>query len=314
MREYLNLLQDVLIKGTERNDRTGVGTRAVFGRQMRFDLSHGFPAVTTKKLAFRSVIAELIWFLRGSQDINELRKLNCRIWDDNVDSSHWKPHQKFIGDAGRTYGVQWRRWRGADGREIDQLKKIIDWIKTNPHTRRMLVTAWNPAELDVSYDPENPRVALSPCHVLFQFFVDDDKLSLQMYQRSADLFLGVPFNIASYSLLLHIMAVITGLKTGEFIHVLGDTHIYRNHLEQVQEQLKRTPLNPPTLILNKNFSAMRNIGELDLFFDDFMKKIDSIWKIENAETAKIKVSEALDSIARLEGYESHPAIKAKMAA
>lgn len=313
MREYLNLLQDVLENGTERNDRTGIGTRAVFGRQMRFDLSRGFPAITTKKLAFRSVLAELIWFLRGSQDVNELRKLNCRIWDDNVAASHWKPHQKFTGDAGRIYGVQWRHWRGADGREIDQLKKIINWIKTNPHTRRMIITAWNPAELDAGYNPESPRVALSPCHVLFQFFVDGDKLSLQMYQRSADLFLGVPFNIASYSALLHIIAAITGLKPGEFIHVLGDTHIYQNHFEQVKEQLKRTPFNPPILVLNKNFSAMRDIDELDLFFEDFMKQIDSIWNTQDAETAKIKVSEALDSIARLEGYENHPAIKAKMA-
>ena len=166
MKQYLDLLEDILENGKDRGDRTGTGTRAVFGRQMRFDLGKGFPAVTTKRLAFRTMLAELIWFLQGSQDVRELRKLGCYIWDGNVEADYWKPHAAFEGDAGRIYGVQWRNWRGEGGKEVDQLKKIVTWIKRNPTTRRMLITAWNPAELDASYDPDDPKVALCPCHVL----------------------------------------------------------------------------------------------------------------------------------------------------
>lgn len=301
MKQYLELLEDILKNGTDRDDRTGIGTRAVFGRQMRFDMKDGFPAVTTKRLAFRAVLAELLWFLRGSRDVRELQKLNCRIWDANVEADYWKPHAEFEGDAGRIYGVQWRKWRGADGREVDQLARIIRWLKEKPTTRKMLITAWNPAEMD--YEMQNPpKVALCPCHVLFQFFVADGKLSLQMYQRSCDVFLGVPFNIASYSLLLHIIAAMTGLKAGEFIHVLGDTHIYKNHFNQVREQLGREPYQLPTLKLSQAFSSMKGVEDLDAFLEDVFQRAE-----------KNEANTLLDKIASLENYKHHPPIKAEMA-
>lgn len=273
MQQYLDLLKDVLKNGDKRMDRTGVGTRAVFGRQMRFDLSKGFPAVTTKKLAFDPVKAELIWMISGSSDVKELQKLGCHIWDANAEADYWKPKAKFEGDLGRVYGVQWRSWNSPDGKVIDQLKDVIERIKSNPTDRRLIVTAWNPGELD--------QMALPPCHMFSQFFVEEEKyLSLQMYQRSADMFLGVPFNIASYSLMLSMVAQVTGLVLKEFIHVLGDTHIYENHVEQVKEQLRREPYNLPKLWLNPE------IKDIDKFTMEDIKLID---------------------------YKYHPKIKAKMA-
>lgn len=272
MRQYLKALEYVLNNGTDRPDRTGVGTRAVFGLQMRYKMSDGFPAVTTKKLIFNSVKAELLWFLKGSSDINELHKLGSHIWDANYQAPYWKPKARFEGDVGRIYGVQWRKWQGPDGKVVDQLSNVIEKIKATPYDRRLIVTAWNPGEIE--------KMVLPPCHILFQFFVANNKLSLQMYQRSCDMFLGVPFNIASYSLLLHMVAQVTNLEPYEFIHTLGDAHIYLNHFEQVKTQLKRKPLPLPKLWLNPK---IRNI-------DDF--KMEDI---------------------KLLNYHHHPAIKAKMA-
>ena len=254
MRQYLRVLRYVLENGDDRPDRTGVGTRAVFGMQLRYNMNDGFPAVTTKKLAFNLVKAELLWFLSGSSDIKELQEMGCHIWDANARAPYWKPKAKFEGDVGRIYGVQWRRWRACpSGKTIDQLSEIIQRIKTNPYDRRLVVTAWNPGELE--------EMVLPPCHMIFQFFVSRGKLSLHMYQRSCDMFLGVPFNIASYSLLLHIVAQITNLKPGEFIHTLGDTHIYLNHFTQVKKQLERKPFPLPMLWLN---SKIRNIDEFKM--------------------------------------------------
>ncbi len=272
MRQYLDLLREILEHGVDRDDRTGVGTRAVFGRQMRFDMADGFPAITTKKLAFRSMAAELLWFLRGSRDVKELQRLGSRIWDANAEAEYWKPRAEFDGDVGRIYGVQWRSWRTPDGREIDQLKQVIQQIRENPVSRRHIVTAWNPGEID--------QMALPPCHILFQFFVADGTLSLHMFQRSCDMFLGVPFNIASYSLLLHMIARVTDLEPGEFVHTLSDAHIYHNHFDQVSEQLDREPYPLPTLELNPAITAI----------DDF----------------------TMDDIA-LPDYRHHPAIQAPMA-
>lgn len=273
--QYLDLLQKILDKGSDRMDRTGVGTRALFAEQMRFNMEEGFPALTTKKLAFKAVKSELLWLIEGSNSDERLKELNGTektIWTANAESDYWKPKAKFPGDMGRIYGVQWRAWRKPDGSTVDQLAEAIDKIKNNPSDRRILVTAWNPGELE--------EMALPPCHMFYQFFVADDKLSLFMHQRSCDVFLGVPFNIASYSLLLHMVAHVTGLKPYEFIHSLGDVHIYNNHFEQVKEQISREPLNPPTLWLNPD-----------------VKDIDSF---------------TMDDI-KLEGYESHPPIKAEMA-
>lgn len=272
MKQYLQTLQYVLDNGSDRQERTGVGTRAVFGMQQRYDLSKGFPAVTTKKLAFNQVKAELLWFLTGSSDNTELNKLGCHIWDANANAPYWKPKARFEGDLGRVYGVQWRSWQKPNGEFVDQLKEVIQRIKTNPTDRRLIVTAWNPGELD--------QMALPPCHVFFQFFVDNGTLSLQMYQRSNDLFLGVPFNIASYSLLLSMVAQVTNLKPAEFIHVMGDTHIYLNHFEQVKTQLARKPYKLPKLWLNPK------IKNIDDFTMDDIKLID---------------------------YKHHPGIKAPMA-
>ncbi|MEN5144706.1 thymidylate synthase [Brevundimonas diminuta] len=228
--QYLNLLRDILDNGVRRDDRTGTGTLGVFGRQMRFDLSKGFPLLTTKKLHTRSIFIELLWFLRGETNIAWLKENGVRIWDEWADAN---------GDLGPVYGKQWRSWAAPDGRSIDQIQKLLHGLKTNPNSRRHIVSAWNPADVD--------DMALPPCHCLFQFFVADGKLSCQLYQRSADVFLGVPFNIASYALLTHMLAKVVGLEPGDFVHTFGDAHLYLNHLEQAQLQLTRAPLPLPTL-------------------------------------------------------------------
>lgn len=233
MKQYLDLLDFVLKNGVEKKDRTGTGTISVFGYQMRFNLEEGFPVMTTKKLHLRSIIHELLWFLKGDTNIKYLNDNKVTIWDEWADSS---------GDLGHIYGYQWRSWPTGDGRHIDQISQVIESIKKNPDSRRHLVSAWNVGELD--------KMALPPCHIMFQFYVANGRLSCQMYQRSADIFLGVPFNIASYSLLLLMVAQVTGLKTGEFIHTFGDAHIYLNHIDQVKLQLTRTPFPLPQMVLN----------------------------------------------------------------
>jgi thymidylate synthase len=263
MRQYLDLMERVLSEGVEKRDRTGVGTRSIFGHQLRFDLARGFPLVTTKKLHLKSIIYELLWFLRGDTNVKYLDDHGVTIWDDWADEN---------GDLGPVYGRQWRSWPTPEGGSIDQMADVVEQIRRNPDSRRLIVTAWNPGE--------NDRMALSPCHCLFQFYVADGALSCQLYQRSADVFLGVPFNIASYALLTLMVAQVRGLKPGAFIHSFGDTHLYLNHLEQARLQLTRSPRPLPTLQLN---SAVK-----DLFafrYEDFT----------------------------LEGYEPHPHIKAAVA-
>lgn len=233
MQQYLELLDRVLTTGTEKSDRTGTGTRSVFGHQMRFDLAEGFPLVTTKKLHTRSIIHELLWFVAGDTNIAYLNENGVSIWNEWADES---------GELGPVYGKQWRSWQAADGRVIDQLTDVVEQIKTNPNSRRLIVTAWNPADIG--------QMALPPCHLLFQFYVADGRLSCQLYQRSADVFLGVPFNIASYALLLMMVAQVTGLESGEFVHTLGDAHLYDNHLEQAKTQLAREPRPLPTMTLD----------------------------------------------------------------
>lgn len=233
MRQYLQLLAHVLEHGVEKGDRTGTGTRSVFGWQMRFDLSEGFPLVTTKKLHLRSIVHELLWFLRGDTNIAYLRDNQVKIWDEWADAE---------GQLGPVYGHQWRHWQGPDGREFDQMQWLLDEIRRNPDSRRLIVSAWNVADLS--------QMALPPCHAFFQFHVAAGKLSCQLYQRSADLFLGVPFNIASYALLTHMIAQACGLGVGDFVHTLGDAHLYVNHLEQAREQLTRSPRPLPRLVLN----------------------------------------------------------------
>ena len=233
MRQYLDLLRHVLDHGTDRSDRTGTGTRSVFGYQMRFDLAQGFPVLTTKKLHLKSIIHELLWFLAGDTNIKYLNDNGVTIWDEWADAN---------GDLGPVYGAQWRSWPTRDGGEIDQIANLLIQLRKNPHSRRLIVSAWNPEEVD--------KMALPPCHCLFQFYVSDGRLSCQLYQRSADIFLGVPFNIASYALLTMMVAQVTGLKPGDFIHTLGDAHIYSNHFDQAREQLTRTPKPLPTLWIN----------------------------------------------------------------
>jgi thymidylate synthase len=263
VREYHDLLRLVLENGSERMDRTGVGTISVFGAQARFDLRENFPALTTKKLHLKSIIYELLWFLRGETNTRYLNEHGVSIWDEWADEN---------GDLGRVYGAQWRDWHGANGARVDQIKKVIEQIKTNPQSRRLLVSAWNPSEIE--------QTALPPCHVLFQFYVNDGELSCQLYQRSADLFLGVPFNIASYSLLTLMMAQVCGLRPGEFVHTFGDLHLYLNHIDQAREQLSRECRPLPTMRLNP---AVKNIE--DFRFEDF----------------------------QLLNYDPHPSIKAPIA-
>ena len=263
MTNYLELLRHIKENGTDKTDRTGTGTRSVFGYQMRFDLSQGFPLVTTKKLHLKSIIYELLWFLKGDTNIKYLKDNGVSIWDEWADEN---------GDLGPVYGAQWRSWQGANGKTIDQITEVIDQIKKNPDSRRLIVSAWNVAEI--------PNMALAPCHAMFQFYVADGKLSLQRYQRSADVFLGVPFNIASYALLRMMMAQVCDLEVGEFVHTFGDVHIYNNHFEQVEKQLSREPKSLPTIKLNPN---IKNIFDFD--FDDFT----------------------------LENYDPHPGIKAPVA-
>jgi thymidylate synthase len=229
---YLDLLADILAHGVERGDRTGTGTLGVFGRQMRFDLAQGFPLLTTKKLHFKSIALELLWFLRGDTNVKWLQERGVSIWDEWADAG---------GELGPVYGKQWRSWAAPNGRSIDQIEKLLNSLKTNPDSRRHIVSAWNPADVD--------DMALPPCHCLFQFYVAEGRLSCQLYQRSADVFLGVPFNIASYALLTQMIAQAVGLKPGEFVHTLGDAHLYLNHLDQARLQLTRTPFTPPTLAL-----------------------------------------------------------------
>ncbi|HEY9103934.1 thymidylate synthase [Chitinimonas sp.] len=263
MRTYLDLLQHVLDHGTDKTDRTGTGTRSVFGHQLRFDLSQGFPLVTTKKVHLKSIIHELLWFLKGDSNIAYLKENGVSIWDE------WADEQ---GNLGPVYGVQWRSWPTADGRHIDQISQVVEQIKRNPDSRRLIVSAWNVGEIE--------HMALPPCHAFFQFYVADGKLSCQLYQRSADLFLGVPFNIASYALLVLMVAQVCGLKPGDFVWTGGDCHIYSNHMEQVQLQLSREPLPLPTMQLNP---AVKDLFAFK--FEDFT----------------------------LQGYESHAAIKAPVA-
>lgn len=233
MRQYLDLLRDVLENGAEKSDRTGTGTRSVFGRQLRFDLQQGFPLVTTKKLHLRSIIHELLWFLKGETNIAYLKENKVGIWDEWADDN---------GDLGPVYGQQWRHWRGEDGVEIDQISWLVEEIRRNPDSRRLIVSAWNVGDL--------PKMALMPCHAMFQFYVANNRLSCQLYQRSADIFLGVPFNIASYALLTHMIAQVCRLDVGEFVHVFGDAHVYSNHFEQAREQLAREPRPLPKLVLD----------------------------------------------------------------
>ena len=252
MKQYLDLLGHVLEHGTEKADRTGTGTRSVFGWQMRFDLSEGFPLVTTKKLHLRSIIHELLWFLKGETNIAYLRDHKVSIWDEWADDD---------GELGPVYGKQWRSWEGADGKTVDQIAWLVDEIRRNPDSRRLIVSAWNVAEL--------PKMALMPCHSLFQFYVADGKLSCQLYQRSGDIFLGVPFNIASYALLTHMVAQVCGLKVGDFVHTLGDAHLYSNHYEQAREQLARTPRPLPKLVLNPAVADLFAFGYDDIAIEGY---------------------------------------------
>jgi len=239
MQAYLDLLREVLEHGAVKGDRTGTGTRSVFGRQLRFDLRQGFPLLTTKKLHLRSIVHELLWFLQGDTNVRYLQENKVGIWDEWADAE---------GELGPVYGKQWRRWSGPEGTEIDQMRWVVEEIRRNPDSRRLIVSAWNVADL--------PKMALMPCHALFQFYVADGRLSCQLYQRSADIFLGVPFNIASYALLTHMVAQVTGLGVGDFVHTFGDLHLYSNHLEQAREQLARTPLPPPRLELDPSVTDL----------------------------------------------------------
>ncbi len=252
MHQYLDLLETVLDEGTDKPDRTGTGTRSIFGHQMRFDLSEGFPAVTTKKLYTRSLVYELLWFLRGESNIEYLEEHDVSIWDEWADEE---------GELGPVYGVQWRSWPAPDGEHIDQIAEVVDNIRENPHSRRHMVSAWNVGQLD--------DMALPPCHVLFQFYVADGRLSCQLYQRSADIFLGLPFNIASYSLLTAMVAQVTDLERGEFVHTIGDAHLYQNHLSQARTQLERQPYDSPELHLSPNVECIDDFTYEDIEIVDY---------------------------------------------
>jgi thymidylate synthase len=260
MKQYLDLLRHVRENGTFKGDRTGTGTYSVFGYQMRFDLSEGFPLVTTKKIHFKSVVHELLWFLKGDTNTQYLKDNGVRIWDEWADEN---------GDLGPVYGFQWRNWPNANGASVDQVKQVVEQLKSNPNSRRIIISAWNPSDLpDETISPQQNvkegRMALAPCHAFFQFYVSDGKLSCQLYQRSADIFLGVPFNIASYALLTLMLAQVCDLEPGDFVHTLGDAHLYTNHQEQVELQLSRDPLPLPQMKLNP---AIKDI--FDFTFDDF---------------------------------------------
>ncbi len=263
MQPYLNLLQRILDEGIEKTDRTGTGTKSIFGHQMRFNLEDGFPLLTTKKLHLKSIIYELLWFLKGDTNIKYLKEHGVRIWDEWADED---------GNLGPVYGHQWRSWPDYNGGTIDQIQNVINLIKHHPDSRRMMVTAWNPAEIE--------QMALPPCHCLFQFYVADGTLSLQLYQRSADTFLGVPFNIASYALLLQMMAQVTGLQVGEFIHTTGDTHLYLNHIEQAKLQLTRTPRTLPQMKLNPDVKSL-----FDFQYEDFELQNYNPWPHIKADVA-----------------------------
>lgn len=263
MKQYLNLLDRILTEGVQKGDRTGTGTLSVFGHQMRFDLAEGFPLLTTKKLHLKSIIYELLWFLRGDTNVKYLQEHGVRIWNEWADEN---------GDLGPVYGHQWRSWPDCKGGTIDQISNVVDTIKHHPDSRRMMVSAWNPAEVD--------QMALPPCHCLFQFYVADGRLSLQLYQRSADTFLGVPFNIASYALLLMMMAQVTGLKPGEFVHTTGDTHLYLNHLEQARLQLSRTPRPLPRMLINPEVKSI-----FDFQYEDFQLEGYEPWPHISAQVS-----------------------------
>lgn len=263
MKQYLDLLNRIMTEGIKKTDRTGTGTLSVFGHQMRFNLEDGFPLLTTKKLHLKSIIYELLWFLKGDTNVRYLQEHGVRIWNEWADEN---------GDLGPVYGHQWRSWPDYDGGTIDQISNVVDLIKHHPDSRRMIVSAWNPAEVD--------SMALPPCHCLFQFYVADGRLSLQLYQRSADTFLGVPFNIASYALLLMMMAQVTRLKAGDFIHTTGDTHLYLNHLEQARLQLTRTPRQLPRMILNKD---VKNL--FDFRYEDFSLEGYDPWEHISAKVS-----------------------------
>ncbi|MEZ5812123.1 MAG: thymidylate synthase [Rhizobiaceae bacterium] len=252
MRQYLDLLSHVLEHGSDRSDRTGTGTRSVFGHQSRFDLDDGFPVLTTKRLHLKSIIHELLWFLRGDTNIGYLKRHGVSIWDEWADEN---------GELGPVYGAQWRSWPASDGGTIDQIAGVVAQIRTNPDSRRLIVSAWNPAEVD--------QMALPPCHCLFQFYVSDGRLSCQLYQRSADIFLGVPFNIASYALLTMMVAQVTGLKPGEFIHTLGDAHLYHNHFDQARQQLLRTPGTLPYMRLNPDVTDLFSFRYEDFSLENY---------------------------------------------
>lgn len=252
MKQYLDLLRHILDNGTDKNDRTGTGTRSVFGYQMRFDLADGFPLLTTKKLHLKSIIHELLWFLNGDTNVKYLQDNGVRIWNEWADKN---------GDLGHIYGYQWRSWPAPDGSHIDQIADVVDQIKRNPDSRRLIVNAWNVADI--------PNMKLPPCHAMFQFYVADGRLSLQLYQRSADSFLGVPFNIASYALLLMMVAQVTGLKPGEFVHTFGDLHIYRNHFDQVREQLSREPRPLPRMVINPDVKSIFDFKYSDFSLEDY---------------------------------------------
>ena len=252
MQQYLNLLNRILTEGATKTDRTGTGTMSVFGNQMRFDMANGFPLLTTKKLHLKSIIYELLWFLRGDTNVHYLQEHGVRIWNEWADEN---------GDLGPVYGHQWRSWPDYKGGTIDQIQNVLDQLRNHPDSRRMIVSAWNPAEVD--------DMALPPCHCLFQFYVADGKLSLQLYQRSADTFLGVPFNIASYALLLQMMAQVTGLEAGEFIHTTGDTHLYLNHLDQARLQLTRTPRPLPRMKINPDVKDLFSFRYEDFQLEDY---------------------------------------------
>lgn len=247
MKQYLDLLKKIMDEGVVKGDRTGVGTKSIFGHQMRFNLSEGFPLLTTKKLHLKSIIYELLWFIKGDTNIKYLNDHGVSIWDEWADEN---------GELGPVYGAQWRRWKTADGREIDQLSELMEQLKNNPNSRRLIISAWNVGEIE--------KMALPPCHSLFQFYVADGRLSCQLYQRSADSFLGVPFNIASYALLTMMIAKVLGLQPGDFVHTLGDTHIYLNHFEQVKEQLGRTPRSLPKMIIEGDQKSI-----FDFKYEDF---------------------------------------------